>query len=381
MAKRGNDDPGEKVAMVLSGGVALGAYQAGAYAALHERGEPRLDWLAGASVGAVNATIIAGNPPERRVERLRQFWAKAGLPMPLSEAVSPVQGPWRHALGWMSVLQSRLFGLPGLFRPRASPWSQEPWSPAGDSVQRLGLYDPSPLRSTLGEVVDFGRLNGNEIRVSVLTIDVTSGEEVIFDTARGDRIGPDHLLASCGFLPEFPPVWIGRRLLGDGGLGANAPIDVVLGEIGTERDMLCFVVDLFARDSAPPRSLEGAAARRLDLIFSNQARRSLDFHQQVYRLRHMIARLGARLPPGVRMEAEMAPVLREGYDHRMTVLYLSHRAPADAPGDKTFDFSAAALAERWNAGALDMTAALRTLADLPNPSSRPPGLTVHQIRR
>src|SRR5918993_3657279 len=149
MANVGRDG---RVAMVLSGGVALGAYQAGAYAALHQEGL-RPDWLAGSSIGAVNAAIIAGNPPERRIERLREFWDGAAIepvaPGSPLWADPPSEGPWRHAYNWMSTLQSRIIGRPGLFRPRLLPGG------AGEAYP--SLYDLAPMRARLEALVDFHR--------------------------------------------------------------------------------------------------------------------------------------------------------------------------------------------------------------------------------
>src|SRR6188768_3875848 len=68
-------------ALVLQGGGALGAYQAGVYAGVTEK-HKQLDWVAGVSIGAVNAALIAGNPPEKRVERLHAFWDRVSQTSP-----------------------------------------------------------------------------------------------------------------------------------------------------------------------------------------------------------------------------------------------------------------------------------------------------------
>ena len=374
-ARTGRQD--ETVALVLSGGIALGAYQAGAYAVMHERGmRPR--WIAGSSIGAVNAAIIAGNPPETQVEQLRRFWEAASSDLvpsgPLS-VLPPAEGPWRHAHNWMSVVQARLFGRPGLFRPR-------PLAPGSVPGGSVGVYDLAPLRARLEELVDFERLNGGGIRLSVATTDVATGEEVVFDTRHGTRLQPAHLLASCGLLPDFPPTEIDGRLLGDGGLAANAPIDTVLGErpaVG-DGDLLCFVLDLYARKGGRPLSLEAAVTRRRDLLFANQSRKALEAQQREHRLRAMVGRLAAYLPSKVRNDPEVASIL-EGSERAVTVLSLSYRAPADETAEKPFDFSRATLTDRWRAGELDMTEALRQLPGLRGATARTPGLAVHEIRR
>ena len=380
MARRAarSDRPDGRVAVVLSGGIALGAYQAGAYAVLHEHGL-RPGWLAGSSVGAVNAAIVAGNPPEAQVAQLRRFWEDAASDLAPSgpyAAPPPPEGPWRHAHNWISVVQSRLFGRPGLFRPRLLV-------PGGMPTGGPGLYDLTPLQARLEELVDFERLNGGGIRLSVATTDVATGEEVVFDTRHGARLEPVHFLASCGMPPDFPPVEIDGRLLGDGGLAANAPVDAVLGEPwqAEDGDLLCFVLDLFAREGGRPRSLEAAVMRRRDLIFANQSRNSLEAQRRQHRLRAMIGRLATRLPPEVRDDPDVAPILAEGSERAVTVFHLSYRAPKDEAADKPFDFSRTTLTDRWRAGELDMAEALRRLPDLRGAEARVPGLTMHEIRR
>ena len=243
---------------MLSGGVALGAFEAGAYAALEEVGEALPDWFVGSSIGAVNAAIIAGNPLGCRVERLRRFWELVARdPTPATSFLlgpPPADGAWRKAYNEASALQSLLLGRPGLFRPRLAGGGGVGSAPA--------FYDLSPMRERLPELLDFDRLNNGETRLSVVATDVVSGERIVFDTARGDaRIGPEHLAASCALLPLFAPVEIGGRLLGDGGHAANTPLDLVLDE-PRAADLQCFVVELFAPEGSRPQTLAASAAAR-----------------------------------------------------------------------------------------------------------------------
>jgi NTE family protein len=323
----------QKVCLVLSGGVALGAYQAGAYAALHEREALWPKRIAASSVGAVNAALIAGGPPEERVARLRAFWEGMAMELgPTGPAWLGMEGPWRHAWSWMSVVQTRMFGRPGVFRPRVADVML---------ANADGLYDLGPLRARLVQCVDFARLNDGRVRLSIVATDVETGERVVFDTHSGDRIGPDHLIASCSLLPDFGPVQIDGRWLGDGGLVANAPAENALaGETG-HRDIVCFVIDLFCAEGARPATLEEAAARRWDLIFANQTEEALRGLEREHRLRRALAR-------------------HEGGRGTVKLIHLSHRAPPHEAGPaKPFDFSRASLAERWQAGYLDMEEAVR----------------------
>src|SRR3982751_4143321 len=322
------------IALVLSGGVALGAYEAGAYAALH--GSPAL-WpahIAGSSIGAVNAAIIASTPPDARVLALRRFWhgMASDRHWPGAGWVAQLPGPYRRAYRWLQVAQTRVWGCPGVMRRRL---------PSLVEHESFSLYDLSPLRARLEREVDFGRLNNGPVRLTVTTTDVETGEPVVFDTGRGDRIGPEHLIASCGFPPEFPPVEIGGRLLGDGGLAANAPIETVVeDETNRSDDLLCFVVDLFAPMGQRPTTPGQAAVRCIDLMFANQTARALRAFERTGRLRRLASRDGGQA----------------------TVLRICYAGSPDEPGpQKLFDFSTAALAERWDAGRADMCGAIAGL--------------------
>ena len=315
------DEP-SPVALVFAGGMGLGAYQAGAYEKFQR--EVKADWIAGSSVGAINAALIAGNAASRRIDRLREFWSEPSSWQPLR---LPAPWPSRYAQNWLSAVQSRLFGAMGHFRPRT------PGLPFEDFKS---LYDLAPMRRTLERLIDFPRLNSGEPRLTVTATDIESGEAVFFDTAR-ERLTMDHLLASCGMLPEFAPVAIEGRLLGDGGLAANAPIESMLAEAWTG---LIFVLDLFARDGGRPRSLAAAVARKNELIFGNQTLRLLKYWQ-----RHAA----------------------QGGNYSTRIIYLSYRPPADeADAEKMFDLSAETLARRWKAGAGDMEAAVRQARSMPS---------------
>lgn len=356
------------IALVLAGGVGLGAYQAGAYAQMHEAFVGRIDRLAGSSIGAVNAALVAGSRPTERVETLRRFWMQTdATPLP---GLPPFDtGPLRHMTNWMSALQTRSLGRPGVFRLRTLPELM---------TGALGIYDLSPLRTTLERLVDFDRLNGGDPRVTLVATDLETGDAVLFDTANGDRIGPDHILASCGFLPEFQPVEIGGRLLGDGALVANAPVDVVLGD-SRDRPLICFVLDLFARDGSRPASLARAQERRLDLLLANQTEAALAGLQREDRLRRLLASALERLPPELANSPDMEALRAEAARAPATVLYLSYRPVADeADSEKQYDFSAATIGDRWRTGALDMAAALDRLRE---DGGAIPGLTLARIRR
>ena len=366
--------PTRTVALVLAGGVALGAYEAGAYAALHEAGSALLpSWLASSSIGTVNAAIIAGNEPNRRVEKLRQFWAlNATDPLPLSSFWfgRPASGPRRVAYNQAGVLETLFLGRPGIFRPRMAP------GPRAGARDTSALYDLDPLRQRLGDFVDFDILNSGAVRLSIATTDVVTGERIVFDTAQR-LIGPEHVVASCALLPIFAPVEVEGRLLGDGCLSANTPLDVILDSAPAD-DMICFVVDLFAREGSRPKTMAAGLARAGDLAFANQTRAILEGRQREYQLREIIGHLGEHLPPETRDNPDIASVLSEGRTRQPRLFYLSYRAAPDEVGfAKVFDFSRATTGDRWREGAGDMQAALRALHESQN--DREMGLDVHPI--
>ena len=252
------------------------------------------------------------------------------------------------------MLETLFLGRPGLFHPRLWP------SPKIGAADVSALYDLNPLRERLREFVDFGVLNSGAVRLSIATTDVVTGERVVFDTTAGP-IGPEHVIASCALLPMFAPVEVDGRLLGDGCLSANTPLDLVLEGVDSG-ELVCFVVDLFAREGSRPHSLAAGLSRAGDLAFGNQTRSILEGRQREYRLRELIRRLGDALPPEMRNDPEIVSLLSESCPRQSTLVYLSYRAAPDEAGPaKGFDFSRATIVDRWRAGESDMREALASL--------------------
>jgi NTE family protein len=305
-------------AMVFSGGLGLASYHAGAYQSFHKHGLT-LDWVTGSSAGAVTAALVAGNAIEHRVGRLESFWQVS--------ADEPVfDHPFRRLQAWTSVARGHLVGHLDFFHVRP---------PSPNPLRFRSLYDLAPMRERLLRLVDFGRLNSGETRMSICATDVESGEAVLFDTNDGP-LEMDHLLASCGFLPEFAPVEVDGHLYVDGGLSVNAPFDPILRTNATVRML---VVDLFSRDGSRPRTLEAAGERKTDLIFGNQTFLRLRDHVELRGLRK-----------------ELGHITIEGEDE---IVLLSYRSGPEEPGpEKSYNFSRNGLATRWNAGRLDMACAL-----------------------
>lgn len=350
-----SEDSRPRTALILSGGLALGAYQLGAIERLERARRFDFTAIAGASIGAINGAIIAGNPPERRLERLHAFWEELAEDRKVIEWVDPLgllrSGSPRHAHNWLSVATARLTGARSLFRPRG------PLRRGTGGVP--SLYDADRTRATLVRFVDFERLNEGGIRFCCAATDIATGESVVFDTARGDHITADHLLASGSLLPAFDPVEIDGRLLGDGGFSANAPLEPLLASdrIGDPVDV-CFLIDLFAPDGPVPQSLERVAERASDLKFACQTRMRLD---AIMREREI--------------EAVSSDVDAPGTD----LYYLSYRSLREEAGpEKAYDFSARSIADRRAEGAADAEAALVAQAAA---SGSAAGLRTRRIRR
>lgn len=329
-------------ALVLAGGVALGAYQGGVYAALHEKGLAPT-WISASSIGSINAALIVGTPPEERVRALKEFWGVRAMgPLFAGDDVAGPFDAFRHLRCWGSVLQARIMGVPGHFMPRVLQ------PPEGFA----SFYDLDPLRSRIERLVDFDLLNSGRVRLSVMTTDLESGEGVLFDTAKNDKIRADHLLASCGLPPEFAPVEIGGRVLGDGGLWANAPIEPVLQGLAGG---LCILVDLFSRPGGRPTSIESALARKIELMFANQTWHQLEAQRRELALRAQIAALHALLPKAKRDPDLAAEAKRKPPE----ILHVAYRAPNwEAGPERPFDYSPETAASRWAAGHDDMMRAL-----------------------
>ena len=280
----------KKVALVLQGGGALGSYQAGAYEAL-ATSQYLPDWVAGISVGAINAAIIAGNAPEKRVERLRAFWEGITAPS-LWPAMSRAMTGYHRRTGSLNAL---LFGQPGFFEPRPPIH----WLLGGKPTS---YYDTSALKHTLERLVDFDRINAREIRFSVAAVNVRTGNFAYFDNARM-TIRAEHVMASGALPPGFPAVEIDGEHYWDGGLVSNTPLQYVLESI-PRRSRLTFQVDLFHARGREPADLEEVSEREKDIRYSSKTRAVTDLFRTIHDVRHNINNLWDQLPERLRNTPE-----------------------------------------------------------------------------
>ena len=341
----------ERTVLVLQGGGALGAYQAGAYEALAEAGhEP--DWIAGISIGAVNAAIIAGNPHEHRVARLRAFWERVSSGLQLSPLVDGTQS--REAFNYLSAAFVSTAGVPGFFKPRFPPAAV---MPAG-SPAALSIYDSAPLKSTLDELVDFDFLNANSIRVSVGAVNIRSGNFSYFDSD-DVTIGAEHIMASGALPPGLPPVIIEGEAFWDGGLVSNTPLQYVLDYSDEPSDKCIFQVDLFSARGSLPQNLFDVAQREKEIRYSSRTRLNTDMFEESQILRRAARRLTAKLPESLRDDPDAQLLAKFGCDTAVTIVHLIHRRAAYHTHAQDFEFSRLSIGEHWSAGRNDVMRTLR----------------------
>ena len=333
-------------ALVLQGGGALGAYQAGVYAALAESGDRRPpDWIAGVSIGAINAALIAGNPPAKRVERLHDFWNLMS------------SGPSQQLPGWLgdramrnqwSATMASLVGRPGFVTPRRD-WSLL----MGGTAPLLSYYDTSELKSTLERLVDFDLINRCETRFSVGAVNVRNGNSVYFDNTV-QKIGPEHVMASGALPPGFAPVHIDGEDYWDGGIVSNTPLQYVLDVQPRTEPLVVLQVDLFSARGAMPATLSEVITRQKDITYSSRTRMNTDVLAANLNLQQAIADLIEKLPPALCNDASVVAIQAQLKHEPIEIFHLIYRDKAHELDSKDYEFSRAAVQDHWEAGARDM---------------------------
>jgi NTE family protein len=351
--------------LVLQGGGALGSYQAGAYQALcHFDFEP--EWIAGISIGAINAAIIAGNAPDRRVDRLKEFWNMVSSPVSWNPVAKGERA--RLLFNETSAALIATFGVPGFFTPRIPPALL--WPPG--SPQSQSYYDTAPLKKTLENLVDFDRINDLKTRLSVGAVGVTSGNFRYFDNFQfkklGKKIGPEHIMASGALPPGFPSIVIEGEHYWDGGIASNTPLDFVLDE-ETSRDLLIFQVDLFSARGDLPVTLLEAAEREKDIRFSSRTRRNTDKNKQIHNARMAVRDLIGKLPDYLKNDPSVELLRKASKENTVTVVHLIYRSKNYESSSKDYDFSHVGVVEHWNAGARDVHLSMRHKEWLERPQS------------
>ena len=344
----------EQTVLLLQGGGALGSYQAGVYQALAEADlDP--DWVAGISIGAINAALIAGNPRESRVEKLREFWEAVSTPplgVPHLASVDIKDDVMHRVINQTRALGIMLFGAPHFFTPRLlSPmfWP----SPKAD---QLSFYDVAPLRTTLERLVDFDRINAGGMRFSVGAVNVKTANFVYFDSTT-HRIGPAHIIASGSLPPGFPATEIDGEYYWDGGLVSNTPLQWVL-DSRPRLDTLAFQIDLWSARGELPLNLGEAQVRQKEIQFSSRTRAATDQYKRAQRLRIAVANLLKDIPDELRDHPEVKMLAAEADEKVCNIVHLIYNAKSYEGIAKDYEFSRRTMEEHWTAGYEDVVRAL-----------------------
>jgi len=359
----------DRIALVLQGGGALGAYQAGVYQALHEaRIEP--DWVCGVSIGAINSAIIAGNPPERRLERLhrdritsRKIWH-----------YTPDGDIFRKARNFISSFMTTTLGQPGFFAPHpTSPWL----SPAGARTA-TSYYDTAPLRASLLELVDFDRINDKKIRFAVGAVNVLSGNFIYFDNAH-DEIVPEHVMASGALPPALPMVKVGTDHFWDGGIVSNTPLQHLLDQ-EDNLNSLVFQVDLFSARGVLPRDIQDVLARHKDIMYSSRTRHNTDVYRRTHNLKVGLYKALSKISEDQLSEEERELKRGLGNLPEIAILQLIYQQKAYEGDSKDHEFSGTSMREHWTSGYEDTKRTLKRRDWIKMPEEGM-GIVIHDVHR
>jgi NTE family protein len=329
----------EQVVLVLQGGGALGAYQAGVYQALMEGGiEP--DWVIGTSIGAINGALIAGNEPGQRIARLREFWDGVAR----KDAIDHF---WPSSIfgNAFANLSTILSGIPGFFTPNP----QAVWGPTCSlGLDKASYYSTDPLRETLGRLIDFGCLKERRVRLSVGAVNVRTSEMRYFDS-REMPLGTAHVMASGALPPAFPAITIDGEPYWDGGIYSNTPIEMVLDDV-PRRNSLIFSVDVWQPVGAHPTTIQQVMARHKDIQFASRSKSHVARQAQIHRLRHVVRELAKRLPADVQQDPMIQDMAEYGCGTLMHLVRLLSPRLDGEDHTKDIDFSRAGIESRWKAG-------------------------------
>jgi NTE family protein len=329
----------KQTVLVFQGGGALGAYQAGVYQALHEAGiEP--DWVIGTSIGAINASLIAGNDANNRIPALREFWRRMAH-----------KSPWHGWPGFERMAQSLsnwqtiCGGIPGFFEPNAPAFFGGQFPLGAD---RAGYYSTAPLEKTLLELVDFSIINRNKPRLTVGAAHVRSSSMRYFD-GRDTEINVKHILASGALPPAFPAVRIDGELYWDGGILSNTPSEIVF-EDNPRRSSLIFAVHMWHPNGPEPLTMLDVQHRQKDIQYSSRVASHIERQQQTHRLRHVIMQLAGYIPEAVRSSHAVKDLEGYGCMTQMHVVRLLAPRLDNEDQSKDVDFSPQGIRDRWDSG-------------------------------
>jgi NTE family protein len=359
------------IALVLQGGGALGAYQAGVFEGLTEAGiDP--DWLAGVSIGAANAAIIAGNPRERRIERLRDFWETVSTSS-LWDGLFSIDAT-RAVRNQSSAFLAMAGGIPGFFRPKAF----NPFAGFFGAEEATSYYDTDELKNTLNRLIDWNILNDQQKRLSVGAVEISSGNGRYFDTTK-ERLGPEHIMASGALPPALPAITIGEEQYWDGGIVSNTPLQYLMDRDDMD-DTLAFQVDLFSARGKIPRNLADVMARQKDITYSSRTRSSTDSFKKTHDLRMHLKNALTRVDKAHFTAEDRAFLASVDDVPQVNIIHLIYQQKSYEGQAKDYEFSASSMQDHWAAGLADTRKTLKH-GDWLDAPSETDGVIVHDIHR
>jgi NTE family protein len=361
----------DRVALVLQGGGALGAYQAGVYQAMHEaRLEP--DWVSGVSIGAINSAIIAGNPPNRRLRQLRAFWEQITdrKIWPFTPDGDVFRKARNATSSWLTMTQ----GQPGFFSPRFP----NPWMSFTGAQSATSYYDSAPLGDTLTNLVDFSLINDRSTRFSVGAVNVLTGNFVYFDNAV-EQIGPEHVMASGALPPALPMVKIGTDHFWDGGIVSNTPLQHLLDQ-DDSLNTLVFQVDLFSARGVLPRDIQDVLARHKDIMYSSRTRYNTDVFRRIHNWKVSLYQALIRIPEEALSDQERQLKAQLSHLPDITILHIIYQQKAYEGHAKDYEFSGTSMREHWQSGYEDTKRTLKHQKWLTMPPQGA-GIVVHDVHR
>ncbi|HYY16539.1 MAG TPA: patatin-like phospholipase family protein, partial [Gammaproteobacteria bacterium] len=302
----------------------------GVVRALEERGiHP--DLVAGVSIGAFNAAIIASHP-KNATAALTAFWAELALDTPMV----PDETLRRQLSSW----QSLLFGSPKFFRPR---WFMPMLHPAQWLSQWTSFYDPTPVKALLARYVNFKRLKESPIRLLVSAVNVETAELETFDSYN-QEITPDHILASGSLPPGFPWTTIDGKHYWDGGIVSNTPLDQVIDRLGCAGKKV-YIVNLYPNKKPLPQDLLEVMARRDEIFYAEKIKRDIHLLQLLDRYRQLVEEIMGRLEPRLIDQIKHNPLYLQtlGDAPPLSITRIVHEGEEGEPPSKDYDFSRASI--------------------------------------
>jgi NTE family protein len=350
MANNSANKAYDQVLYLLQGGGALGSYQVGVCEGLlNNNCEP--DWIIGTSIGGLNGAIIAGNKPENRIKKLKEFWQTITTPVPEFFPYSKNENTQIMESIYSSEW-SLMFGVNGFFKPRQPP----PFISLDNSIERLSYYDTEELEKTLENVIDFDILNSKKTRLTIGAVCVEDGVLVRFDNFK-QTLTVKHIMATAALPPGFPAIKVGDKYYWDGGLSSNTPLEVLIDEKIDQR-LLCFVINLFSYEQTLPQTMMDILKRKKDIEFGSRYHTVIHYFCEVERYKQRLQSVFCNVSnPEAYPDIQQVCSINDGL--ALNLVRFHYRDQAYDSWAKDFEFSRRSFNDRFNMGKKDVDRAFK----------------------